>query len=79
MCIRDRVYRPEQVTHRDLSVKVAGTATLEPADSYQVTTLISGEIQGAPFEEGDLVEQGTLLYTLDSGNADVYKRQVRGR
>lgn len=63
------VYRPEQVTRRDLSVKVAGTATLEPADSYQVTTLISGEIQGAPFEEGDLVEQGTLLYTLDSGNA----------
>ena len=38
------VYRPEQVTRRDLSVKVAGTATLEPADSYQVTTLISGEI-----------------------------------
>lgn len=65
------VYRPEQVTRRDLSVKVAGTATLEPADSYQVTTLISGEIQGAPFEEGDLVEQGTLLYTLDSGNARV--------
>ena len=63
------VYRPEQVTRRDLSVKVAGTATLEPADSYQVTTLISGEIQSAPFEEGDLVEQGTLLYTLDSGNA----------
>lgn len=52
-----------------MSVKVAGTATLEPADSYQVTTLISGEIQSAPFEEGDLVEQGTLLYTLDSGNA----------
>lgn len=64
------VYRPEQVTRRDLSVKVAGNRRpLEPADSYQVTTLISGEIQSAPFEEGDLVEQGTLLYTLDSGNA----------
>ncbi|MDD3347735.1 efflux RND transporter periplasmic adaptor subunit [Oscillibacter sp.] len=62
-------YRAEQVSRRDLTVKVSGTATLEPADSYQVTTLISGAIGSAPFEEEDLVEQGALLYTLDSGDA----------
>lgn len=62
-------YQIEQVTRRDLGVKVSGTATLEPSDSYQVKTLISGAIGSAPFEEGDLVEKGALLYTLDSGDA----------
>ncbi len=62
-------YQPEQVVRRDLTVKVSGSATLEPADSYQVTTLLSGEIQSSPFEEGDLVEKDALLYTLDSGDA----------
>ena len=62
-------YTVEQVVRRDLSVSVSGSATLEPADSYQVNTLISGAILSAPFEEDDLVEEGALLYELDSGDA----------
>ena len=62
-------YTVEQPARRDLAVSVSGTATLEPADSYQVNTLISGAILSAPFEEDDLVEQGALLYELDSGDA----------
>ena len=69
---KQAVLMPCQVAkaeRRDLSVKVSGSATLAPADSYNVTTLLSGTIQSAPFEEGDLVEKGTLLYTMDSGDA----------
>ena len=62
-------YVAAQAVRRDLTVSVSGSATLEPADSYQVTTLISGEIESAPFEEGDLVTQGALLYAMDSGDA----------
>lgn len=62
-------YTAVQVTRQDLTVTVAGSATLEPADSYQVTTLISGTIQDAPFEEDDTVAQGDLLYAMDSGDA----------
>ncbi len=62
-------YIPVQVMRQDLTVSVSGSATLEPADAYNVTTLISGTIQSAPFEEGDLVSQDTLLYTLDSSGA----------
>ena len=62
-------YTVEQVVRRDLSVSVSGSATLEPADSYQVNTLISGAILSALFEEDDLVEEGALLYELDSGDA----------
>ncbi|WP_295587149.1 efflux RND transporter periplasmic adaptor subunit [uncultured Oscillibacter sp.] len=63
------VYQSDTVQRRDISVSVTGTATLEPADAYNVTTLLSATILTAPFEEGDLVEKDTLLYTLDSGDA----------
>lgn len=62
-------YTLAQAQQRDLTASVAGSATLEPADSYQVNTLLSGTVLSAPFEEDELVEQGTLLYELDSGDA----------
>lgn len=62
-------YQSASVERRDLTLSVSGSATLEPADSYQVTTLVSGNILSAPFEEGDLVEQGALLYALDHSDA----------
>ena len=62
-------YRAETVQRRDVGTSVTGTATLEPADAYNVTTLLSATILSAPFEEGDLVDQDTLLYTLDSADA----------
>ena len=60
-------YQLARAERRDLAVTVSGTATLEPADAYRVTTLISGTIQEAPFEEDALVEEGALLYALDAG------------
>ena len=62
-------YLVSQAVRQDLTLSVTGTATLKPADSYNVTTLISGEIESAPFEEGDLVSKGDLLFTMDSGDA----------
>lgn len=62
-------YLPVPVTRQDITVSVSGSGTLVPADAYKVSTLISGAIEEAPFEEDDLVEKGTLLYVLDSGDA----------
>ena len=62
-------YLVATATRQDLTVSVSGTATLQPADSYNVTTLLSGDIVSAPFEEGDLVTKDTLLYTMDSSDA----------
>lgn len=62
-------YLVDTAQRRDLTVAVSGTATLEPADAYSVTTLISGEVLDAPFEKGDHVEKDTLLYTMDSSDA----------
>ena len=50
---KQAVLMPCQVAkaeRRDLSVKVSGSATLAPADSYNVTTLLAGSIQSAPCE-----------------------------
>ena len=58
-------YRPVQVIRRDMAVSVTGTATLEPADAYDVTALVSGEILEAPFEEFSDVTRGELLYAID--------------
>lgn len=62
-------YLVATATRQDLTVSVSGTATLEPADSYNVTTLISGEILDSPFEVGDLVDKDALLYAMDSSDA----------
>ena len=62
-------YLVATAARQDLTVSVSGTATLQPADSYNVTTLLSGDIVSAPFEEGDLVTKDTLLYTMDSSDA----------
>lgn len=62
-------YTAVQAEKKDLTVTVTGTGTLQPADSYQVTTLLTGSILSAPFEEGDLVEKDRLLYTMDSEDA----------
>jgi HlyD family secretion protein len=67
--VGDASYLAEPVQRQDLTVKVTGSATLEPADSYKVTTLLSGEIQSAPFEEGDLVSKDDVLYQMDSSTA----------
>ena len=37
-------------------------------DSYTVTSSVSAKIVSTHFDEGDTVEQGQLLYTLDSGD-----------
>ena len=62
-------YLVSTAARQDLTVSVSGTATLEPADSYNVTTLLSGDIVSDSFEEGDLVSKDTLLYTMDSSDA----------
>ena len=54
---------------RPITALLSGNGTLEPADSYTVTTLISGDILAADFEEGNVVAKGDVLYELDSSSA----------
>ena len=65
----DTSYTTAEVTRMDVSSSITGSGTLEAADSYSVSTLLEGTILTADFEEGDQVEEGTVLYTIDSSDA----------
>ena len=65
----ESTYTTAEVIRMDVSSSITGSGTLEAADSYSVTTLIEGSILTADFEEGDEVEEGTVLYTIDSSDA----------
>lgn len=46
------------------------SGTLEPADSYTVISLVSGEILSADFETGDVVNEDDVLFRIDSSDKD---------
>ncbi len=71
------VYTEAAAERRSITKSLTSSGTLEPADSYVVSTLVSGEILSDTFEEGDLVEKDQLLYTLDSSDADTSQTQAQ--
>lgn len=61
-------YVTAAVEHRDITSQITGSGTLQAANSYSVTSLVEGTILTADFEEGDQVEAGTVLYTIDDSD-----------
>ena len=70
-------YQPAPVQRQSLTVAVSGSGAVRPIESYQVSALVSGEIVDAPFEDGDQVEQGQLLYRIDPGSAQTALQQAQ--
>ena len=61
-------YTTAPVERRDITAQITGSGVLEAANSYSVTSLAEGNILTADFEEGDQVEEGTVLYTIDASD-----------
>ena len=61
---------------RDVSNTLSGTGTLKPANTYSVKSLVTGKVLTGSFEEGDIVEEGTVLYTVDSSDATTKVEQA---
>ena len=61
-------YTTAAVERRDITAQITGSGSLEAANSYSVTSLAEGSILTADFEEGDQVEEGTVLYTIDTSD-----------
>lgn len=70
-------YQTATVEKRNITRSLSSSGTLQPADSYTVSTLVSGEILSDTFEEGDQVVEGQLLYTLDSSSASNSQTQAK--
>ena len=58
------------VTRRNLSDAVTGSSVLMPNAEYTIVSMVTGEILDAPFEEGDVVTEGQLMYRFDSTDAE---------
>lgn len=58
------------VTRMDISSELTGSSSLSPKDTYEVTSLVEGEVLEALFEEGDVVEKGQILYVIDASSMD---------
>ena len=68
------------VMRGDVSNELTSSGTLEPKDTYTITSQVSGEVLQADFEEGDEVEKGDVLYVIDqsdiSNNVDQTQRNL---
>ena len=65
----DVTYAETTPVRQDVSNSLSGTGTLNPANTYTVKSLVDGKILTGDFEEGDKVEEGDVLYTIDSSDA----------
>lgn len=62
---------------QDMTITVDSTGTVTPIDSYTVSGMVTGDVLEAPFEEGDWVEKGDLLFRIDPGNAETALQQAQ--
>ena len=61
-------YAEEAVSTQTITQALTSSGTLQPANSYTVTTLVSGSILSADFNEGDEVTKDDVLYEIDSSD-----------
>ncbi len=62
-------YSEARVQSGDLVSSISSSGTVEPIEQYDVASLVSGDILSDTFDEGDMVEEGTLLYSIDDTEA----------
>ena len=61
---------------RDVTNTLSGTGILNPANTYNVKSLVAGKVLTSTAEEGDIVEEGDVLYTVDSSDATTKAEQA---
>ena len=61
---------------RDVTNTLSGTGILNPANTYNVKSLVAGKVLTSTAEEGDIVEEGDVLYTVDSADATTKAEQA---
>lgn len=65
----ETTYIETKPTRRSITNIYSEDGTIEAAESYQVKSLVRGDVLTADFEEGDMVQKGDVLYTIDSADA----------
>ena len=58
-----------QATRQDIQKTLSATGTIQPANQYNVTSNVQGDVLSCTFEEGDTVKKGDTLYEIDKTDA----------
>ena len=58
------------VEKRDITSELSSSGTISPKNTYDITSLVEGEVISADFEEGDQVEAGQILYQIDTSSME---------
>ena len=59
----------QTVKRMNLSSELSGSGTLSAKDSYNITSLVEGDVISADFQEGDIVKKDQLLITVEPSSA----------
>jgi len=59
----------DTVTRGDLEVAITGEASVEPYERYEIISMVSGDIISSPYNVGDNVTEGAVLYQFDTSDA----------
>ncbi len=68
--VKEIKYTEVVATRRDIKEELSGSGTLESADSYTLSSRVSGEILSDTFAEGDIVYKDDVLYVIDSSDVN---------
>lgn len=58
------------VSRQNIVSSITGSAVVKPKDQYSITALVTGDVLSADFEQGDIVNEGDVLYSIDASDAE---------
>ncbi|MBR4720192.1 MAG: efflux RND transporter periplasmic adaptor subunit [Clostridia bacterium] len=65
------------VTYGDIQLTITGSAAVEPYERFEIIPKVSGDIVYCPFDVGDSVNEGDLLYGFDTSSSDLTVERQR--
>lgn len=69
--------RTQTVVRRDLVARVSASGKIETTRKVDVSASISGKVIHLPMREGDMVEEGTLLFRIDPTQTQTLVTQIQ--
>lgn len=73
----DASVKTTTVTKGDLTSEISSSGTIAAKNSYSITSLATGKIVEADFEEGDVVKKGQVLYRIDATSAETELKNAK--
>ncbi len=59
------IVQTDVVTYGDIKSVTTGQAAVEPYERFEIISMVSGDIVASPYEVGDIVNEGDILYQFD--------------